>query len=56
MSIPTLAEEYHSIVDMGENEEKFELSEIIFKRKPKENIRNQIRWVTNLKVTDKTAG
>lgn len=85
-SIPTLAEEYHSIVDMGENEEKIELSEIIFKRKPTENIRNQIRWVTdinyreimltvielkveintkesgafqwitNLKVTDKTAG
>lgn len=47
-SIPTLAKEYHTIVNMGESNEVIELDEIIYKRKPKENIRNQMRWVSDI--------
>jgi DDE_Tnp_1-associated/Transposase DDE domain len=47
-SIPTLAEEYCSIAALGESEEKIELDEIKFKRKPRENIRNEMRWVSSI--------
>jgi hypothetical protein len=47
-SIPTVAEEYHSIVNTGESNEKIELDEIIYKRKAKENRIHKMRWVDNI--------
>jgi hypothetical protein len=47
-SIPTVAEEYHSIVNMGESNEKIELDEIIYKRKAKESRMYKMRWVDNI--------
>lgn len=47
-SIPTLAEEYKEIKDMGEAEETSVDIEQIFKRKPNELKKHQIKWVNDL--------
>jgi hypothetical protein len=47
-SIPTLAEEYKEIKNMGEAEETTIDIEEIFKRKPNELKKHQIKWVNDL--------
>lgn len=47
-SIPTLAEEYKEINEMGENEEEIIEIEYIYKRKPKVKAIHKMRWVNEL--------
>jgi hypothetical protein len=47
-SIPTLAKEYQTIVGMGENEGKMIEEERIYKRKVRENVKNDMKWVSEL--------
>lgn len=47
-SIPTLAEDYHAIVKAGENEEKSVSETREYKRKVRENIKHDMRWVSKL--------
>lgn len=47
-SIPTLSEEYHAIVAMGECEEKIVLEETRHKRKARKSIKNDMKWVSGL--------
>lgn len=47
-SIPTLAEEYREINEMGENEEEIIEIEQIYKRKPKEKVTHKMKWVNDL--------
>ena len=47
-SIPSLIEEYKEINEMGEAEEKIITIEEIFKRKPNELKKQQIKWVNDL--------
>ena len=47
-SIPTLAEEYEEIKDMGENEEEVVTVETIYKRKPKVKAVHKMKWVNDL--------
>lgn len=47
-SIPTLAEEYGEIKDMGENEEETIEIETIYKRKPKVKAVHKMKWVNGL--------
>lgn len=53
-SIPTLAREFHTIIEMGENEEKTVDEESTYKRKNHENIRHVIKWVLELDYADHT--
>lgn len=47
-SIPTLAEDYKAINEMGENEEEIIEIENIYKRKPKEKAIHKMKWVNDL--------
>jgi hypothetical protein len=47
-SIPTLAEEYEEIKDMGEAEEEIVEIEKIYKRKPKIKAIHKMKWVNDL--------
>lgn len=47
-SIPTLAGEYQSILDMGEYEEKTQTEIREYPRKARENIRHQMKWISDL--------
>jgi hypothetical protein len=47
-SIPTLAEEYEEIKDMGENEEEIVTVETIYKRKPKVKALYKMKWINDL--------
>jgi hypothetical protein len=47
-SIPSLAEEYKEISEMGENEEEIIEIEQIYKRKPKVKAVHKMRWVNHL--------
>lgn len=47
-SIPTLAEEYKEINQMGENEEEIIEIEYIYKRKPKVKTIHKMKWVNDL--------
>lgn len=47
-SIRTLAEEYHAIIGMGENEGKTVEEEKIYKRKAREYVKHDIKWVSEL--------
>lgn len=47
-SIPTLAEEYKEINEMGENEEEVIEIEYIYKRKPKVKATHKMKWVNDL--------
>jgi hypothetical protein len=47
-SIPTLAEEYATINEMGEGEEKVVEIERIYKRKPKVKALHKMKWVNDL--------
>ncbi len=47
-SIPTLAEDFHDIIKMGEYSDKIEIEENIYKRKARENVKNHMKWVSEL--------
>lgn len=47
-SIPTLAEEYDTIIEMGEGEEEVVEIETIYKRKPKVKAIHKMKWVNDL--------
>lgn len=47
-SIPTLAEEYQEIQQMGEGEEKVVETEKVYKRKPKVKKNHTLKWVNEL--------
>ena len=47
-SIPTLAEDYNAILDMGEGEESSVSVEQIYKRKPTVVEKHKMRWVNDL--------
>lgn len=47
-SIPTLAEEYGTIMEMGEGEEEVIEIETIYKRKPKVKAIHKMKWVNDL--------
>ncbi|NLK65518.1 MAG: transposase [Tissierellia bacterium] len=47
-SIPTLAEEYKEINEMGENEEEVIEIEYMYKRKPKIKATHKMKWVNDL--------
>jgi len=47
-SIPTLAEEYREIKDMGESEEETVTVEEIYKRKPRVQAIHKMKWVNDL--------
>lgn len=47
-SIPTLAEEYGAIREMGEGEEEIVGIETIYKRKPKVKATHKMKWVNDL--------
>jgi hypothetical protein len=47
-SIPTLAEEYKEINEMGENEEEVIEIEYMYKRKPKVKATHKMKWVNDL--------
>ena len=47
-SIPTLAEEYDEITEMGANEEEVVAIETIYKRKPKVKAIHKMKWVNDL--------
>lgn len=47
-SIPTLAEEYSAISEMGEGEEEVVEIETIYKRKPKVKAIHKMKWVNDL--------
>lgn len=47
-SIPTLAEEYKEINEMGENEEEIIEIEYIYKRKPNVKATHKMKWVNDL--------
>ena len=47
-SIPSLAEEYDEIKNMGENEEEVIEIETVYKRKPKVKAIHKMRWVNGL--------
>ncbi len=47
-SIPTLAQEYQTIVRMGENEYAKRIEEKIYLRKSKETIINELKWLSEL--------
>jgi hypothetical protein len=47
-SIPTLAEEYKAITEMGEGGEEVVEVEKIYKRKPKVKATHKMKWVNNL--------
>ena len=47
-SIPTLAEDFHDIIKMGECSEKIKIEEKIYKRKARENVKNHMKWVSDL--------
>jgi len=47
-SIPSLAEEFHTIIKMGENEEKTVTEEKEYKRKARENVKHEMKWVSEL--------
>ena len=47
-SIPTLAEEYEEIKEMGESEEKTVSIEEVYKRKPRVKAIHKMRWVNDL--------
>jgi hypothetical protein len=47
-SIPTLAEEYEEIKEMGESEEEVVTIETIYKRKPKVKAIHKMKWVNDL--------
>jgi len=48
-SIPTLAQEYQTILAMGENECDIRREEKRYPRKPKETIKNEIKWISELR-------
>jgi hypothetical protein len=45
---PTLAEDFHDIIKMGECSEKIKIEENIYKRKERENVKNRMKWVSEL--------
>jgi len=47
-SIPTLAEDYNAILEMGEGEEEVVSVEQIFRRKPKVIEKHKMKWVNDL--------
>jgi len=47
-SIPSLAEEYQAIKAMGENEERTETEIIEHKRKERENVKHEMKWIPEL--------
>jgi hypothetical protein len=47
-SIPTLAEDYQAIMAMGENETKILNEAKEYKRKVRENIKHEMKWVSEL--------
>lgn len=47
-SIPTLAEDYNSIKEMGRHEEIAWIEEILHKRKARENKTHRIKWVSDI--------
>ena len=47
-SIPTLAEEYKEINEMGETEEEVIEIEYMYKRKPKVKATHKMKWVNDL--------
>lgn len=47
-SIPSLACDYHSIIDMGEGEGRERNEEKEYKRKVRESIKYKMKWVSNL--------
>jgi hypothetical protein len=47
-SIPSLAKEFQTIIGMGENEGKIIEEEKIYKRKPRENVKHDMKWVSEL--------
>ncbi len=47
-SIPSLAEEFHTIIEMGENQKWSNIEEKEYKRKVRENIKHEIKWVSDL--------
>ena len=51
-SIPTLAQEYRDIKDMGESEEETIAVDEIYKRKPKSKAIHKMKWVNDLEYAD----
>lgn len=47
-SIPTLAEDYHAIVRAGECERKTKMDTREYKRRARENIKHDMKWVSEL--------
>lgn len=47
-SIPTLAEEYQAIIAMGENEKRTVTETKEYQRKVRENIKHEMKWVSEL--------
>jgi len=47
-SIPSLAKEFQTILGMGENEGKIIEEEKIYKRKTHKNVKNDMKWVSEL--------
>lgn len=47
-SIPSLAKEFQTIIGMDENEGKIIEEEKIYKRKPRKNVKNDMKWVSEL--------
>ena len=47
-SIPTLAEEFHTIIKMGEHQEWSQIGKKEYKRKSRENVKHEIKWVSDL--------
>ena len=47
-SIPSLAEEFHTIIKMGEHEEWSQVKKKEYKRKARENVKHKIKWVSDL--------
>jgi len=55
-SIPTLAEEYQEIKDMGESEEETVIVEEIYKRKPRVQAIHKMKWVNDLEYQGHKVG
>jgi hypothetical protein len=47
-SIPSLAKEFQTIIGMDENEGKIIEEEKIYKRKPRKNVKHDMKWVSEL--------
>lgn len=55
-SIPTLSHKYEEVCKMGSSEEKVKQTEIEYKRKPKINLTNKMRWVNGLEYKKHKVG